>query len=110
MDVGADQLALVATLGTALAVGLGLFFLMVVLGRRIWAWIFGASTQSRENHTMAPVGEPKSEADYPIPVTATDLFAIRSNLGAVARQLEDLERKLREASNLGDNVLELKRK
>jgi hypothetical protein len=64
---------------------------IVGFARALWRWIAGGPP---EKSVPAPV--PASEAaKLDGTVTASDLFAVRSNLNAVARQLEDLEIKLR---------------
>jgi hypothetical protein len=91
---GSGQYSSAVVLGIVLAVGLILFFLAVLLGRAVWRWITGTGRQSRLNQKQ----EPKLEAPEQINATgvsASDLFVIRSNLNAVTRQIEDLERRLR---------------
>jgi hypothetical protein len=57
----------------------------------VWRWMVGGKQAA-----PTPPHAPRQEVMVGDPVvTASDLFAIRSNLGAVARQLEDLEQKLR---------------
>ncbi|MBA1156721.1 hypothetical protein [Microvirga mediterraneensis] len=97
---GSDQLGAAVTLGIVLAVGLLLFVLVALIVRAIWRWIAGSGSK------------PKNQGDEPMldvkpaigtsGVSASDLFVIRTNLNAVARQVEDLERRLRLAS--GDQV------
>jgi hypothetical protein len=91
MDFDWDQMLAVAILGAAAAVGLGVVFLASRLVRALLRWVVGANSANA-------VVEPEPAArnpSLPQPVCASDLFAVRSNLDAVSRQLEDLERKLR---------------
>jgi predicted RND superfamily exporter protein len=85
-----DQLGSAVLLGIVLAVGLVLFFLAAWLVRVAWRWMVEGSSQRTEQKQ-----EPKPEVAQPSGVSASDLFVIRSNLNAVARQVEDLERRLR---------------
>lgn len=95
MGISEDQLAAVGVLGVALALGLALLFLLVLLARQVWRWVTGARRQNSQVHRVPSKQDPGSEtAAFPATV-ASDLFTIRSNLAAVARQIEDLERKLR---------------
>ncbi|WP_114945876.1 hypothetical protein [Microvirga calopogonii] len=94
---GSDQLGSAVTLGIVLAVGLILFSLIAWLGLAIWRWIAGSGSKSKKQ-----ASEPKLDLGPSIDasgVSASDLFVIRSNLNAVARQVEDLERRLRLASS-----------
>jgi hypothetical protein len=91
---GSDQISSAVMLGAVLAVGLALFFLLIWLVRGVWRWMTGGGQQTRSAQDQ----EPKFDSAKPIngsAVSASDLFVVRSNLNAVARQLEDLERKLR---------------
>ena len=91
---GGDQYSSAVVLGVVLAVGLILFFLIVLLGRAVWRWLTGSGKQSR----LKAKQEPKLEAPKqlnPTGILASDLFVIRTNLNAVSRQIEDLERSLR---------------
>ncbi len=91
---GSDQYSSAVVLGIVLAVGLILFFLALLLGHAVWRWITGYGRRSRLDQKQ----ESKFEAPeqiHPTGVSASDLFVIRSNLNAVARQIEDLERRLR---------------
>jgi hypothetical protein len=94
MGISEDQLAAVGVLGVALALGLGLLFLLVLLARQTWRWVTGAHPQNSQGHGTLSNQDPGSETAFP-PTIASDLFTIRSNLAAVSRQIEDLERKLR---------------
>jgi hypothetical protein len=92
---GSDQLGSAVTLGLVLAVGLILFSLVAWLVLAIWRWVAGSGSKPKD-------GEPKFDLTPAIGasgVSASDLFVIRSNLNAVARQVEDLERRLRLASH-----------
>jgi hypothetical protein len=83
-----------ALLGIAAAFGLGTLILTLSLVRALIRWAVGASGSTR-----AAGHEPVSSTVLvPHPVSGSDLFAVRSNLDAVSRQLEDLERKLRRAT------------
>jgi hypothetical protein len=88
-----DQMLAVALLAAAAAVGLGLVALTFRLVSGFIKWALGAETANRpaRSEPAAPVALPAQ------PVCASDLFAVRSNLDAVSRQLEDLEKKLRRA-------------
>jgi len=95
--VGSDQLGSAVTLGVVLAIGLILFFLVAWLVLAIGRWIAGSGSKPKKQDD-----EPKLDLKSAIGssgVSASDLFVIRSNLNAVARQVEDLERKLRLASH-----------
>jgi hypothetical protein len=95
MGISEDQLTAVGLLGVALALGLGLLVLIVLLARQVWRWVTGARPQNSQVHGVPSKQDPGSEtAPFP-PTIASDLFTIRSNLAAVSRQIEDLERKLR---------------
>jgi hypothetical protein len=88
-----DQLGSVVTLGIVLAIGLVLFFLAACLIRAVWRWMIGSGSKHTDQRP-----EPGLELLQSIDasgVSASDLFIIRSNLNAVARQVEDLERRLR---------------
>jgi len=94
---GSDQLGSAVTLGLVLAVGLILFSLVAWLVLAIWRWVAGNGSKPKKQE-----GEPKLDLTPAIGasgVSASDLFVIRSNLNAVARQVEDLERRLRLASH-----------
>jgi 5-bromo-4-chloroindolyl phosphate hydrolysis protein len=93
MDLG-DQYSSAVMLGVVLAVGLILFFTVVLLGRAVWRWITGSGKQSRQEQKQELRHEGAQQIN-PIGLSAADLFVIRSNLNAVARQIEDLERRLR---------------
>jgi hypothetical protein len=97
MEVGWDQMVAVALLTIAAAVGIGTLLLALSLIRALIRWIVGAGV-SNDAALKEPVG---SSALLSHPVSASDLFAVRSNLDAVSRQLEDLERKLRSAPRAG---------
>jgi hypothetical protein len=84
-----SQVSALGVIAAAVAVCIVLAFGVVSLIRGVWTWVAG---QERE----APKVGATPEAILPgAVVTASDIFAIRSNLAAVARQLEDLESKLR---------------
>ena len=95
---GSDQLGSAVTIGIVLAVGLMLFCVLVWLARAVWRWVTGNSPNPKPQKK-----EPRPELTQSFGeagVSASDLFVIRSNLNAVARQVEDLERRLRlEASS-----------
>lgn len=91
---GSDQLGSVVTLGIGLAVGLMLFLLIAWLVRAIWRWMIGEGRQVDRGREQEPKFDPVKPIG-PSGVSASDLFVIRSNLNAVARQIEDLERRLR---------------
>jgi hypothetical protein len=93
MEVGWDQMLALALLTTAAAVGIGALMLAFSLIRALIRWIVGAGgSEAIAGH------EPVTSSALPSPpVSASDLFAVRSNLDAVSRQLEDLEKKLRRA-------------
>jgi flagellar biosynthesis/type III secretory pathway M-ring protein FliF/YscJ len=104
---GIDQLGSAVTLGIVLAVGIVVFFLAAWLIRAVWRWMTGGSPKRRDQRQ-----EPKFELAQPTNasgVSASDLFVIRSNLNAVARQVEDLERRLRLSSNERGKVAETPR-
>jgi hypothetical protein len=93
MEVGWDQMMAVALLTIAAAVGIGTVIVALRLMRALIRWVAGASG----SHAVV-VREPATSTTLlPHPVSASDLFAVRSNLDAVSRQLEDLENKLRRA-------------
>jgi hypothetical protein len=104
---GSDQLGSAVTLGIVVAVGIGVFCLVAWLLRAVWRWMTGSrSTPKAERQ------KPKLELAQPTSasgVTASDLFVIRSNLNAVARQVEDLERRLRLGSSDREKVTEMSR-
>lgn len=110
MNVGGDELIATILLSAAVALGLGFFFLLVLLGRRIWAWMIGGPSRTRSQRKETNKPNPAPEAPYVPMITAADLYAIRSNLDAVSRQIEDLERRLRLHSIAPANVVELPRK
>jgi hypothetical protein len=93
MEMG-DQYSSAVLLGVVLAVGLILFFIVVLLGRAVWRWIMGSGKQGRRNQKQEPSFEGAGQIN-PAALSAADLFVIRSNLNSVARQIEDLERRLR---------------
>jgi hypothetical protein len=97
MEVGWDQMLALALLTTAAAVGIGALMLAFSLIRALIRWIVGAGgSEAIAGH------EPVTSSALPSPpVSASDLFAVRSNLDAVSRQLEDLEKKLRRAPHAG---------
>ncbi|MGO4525077.1 hypothetical protein AB4097_09470 [Microvirga sp. 2MCAF35] len=94
---GSDQLGSAVTLGIVLAVGLILFSLVAWLVLAVWRWVAGNGSKPRKQEDVPKLDlQPTAGASG---VSASDLFVIRSNLNAVARQVEDLERKLRLASS-----------
>jgi hypothetical protein len=102
-----DQLGSAVTLGIVVAVGPGVFFLVALLLRAVWRWITGSRRKPK-----AEMQEPKLELAQPTSasgVSASDLFVIRSNLNAVARHVEDLERRLRLSSRDREMVAEMPR-
>jgi flagellar biosynthesis/type III secretory pathway M-ring protein FliF/YscJ len=101
---GSDQLGSAVTLGFVVAVGLVLFFLAAWLARAVWRWMTRGGPKQKDQRQ-----EPKLELAQPTnasSVSASDLFVIRSNLNAVARQVEDLERRLRLSSSEREKVTE----
>jgi 5-bromo-4-chloroindolyl phosphate hydrolysis protein len=93
MELG-DQYSSAVLPGVVLAVGLILFFIFVMLGRALWRWVAGSGKQGRQEQKQEPRYEGAQQIN-PVGLSAADLFVIRSNLNAVARQIEDLERRLR---------------
>jgi membrane protein implicated in regulation of membrane protease activity len=110
MSIDAGQLIAISLMGVALAFGISLFYLLVLLAKWTWRWVAGTRPQSQQPQTRTPQQELGSEAAYAAPVSASDLYVIRSNLDAVARQIEDLERKLKLSETYGSNIVSLKRK
>ncbi|MFC5483202.1 hypothetical protein ACFPNZ_09280 [Microvirga aerilata] len=108
MGIEGDQLIAISLMGVALAFGTGLFYLLVLLAKRIWTWVAGTRPQQQQNQTSQQ--EFSSEVAQAAPITASDLYVIRSNLDAVSRQVEDLERKLRLSDVHGTNIINLKRR
>ena len=92
MEVG-DQMLAVALLAIAAAAGIGTLLLALSLVRALIRWIVGAGG----SNDLAGHEPPASSTVASPPVSASDLFAVRSNLDALSRQLEDLEKKLRRA-------------
>ncbi len=91
MTIEWSQISAIGVIAAAVAVCIALVLGLVGLLRRIWKWVAGG----RETPVTPSVG-PKPEAiSLDSAVTASDIFAVRSNLNAVSRQLEDLENKLR---------------
>jgi hypothetical protein len=93
MELG-DQYSSAVLLGVVLAVGLILFFIFVMLGRALWRWVTGSGKQGRQEQKQESRCEGAQQIN-PVGLSAADLFVIRSNLNALARQIEDLERRLR---------------
>ncbi|WP_262268287.1 MULTISPECIES: hypothetical protein [Microvirga] len=91
---GSDQLGSAVTLGIVLAVGVALVLLLVGLVRAVWRWMIGGTRSAKGARKQEPRLDPV-EPIGPAGVTASDLFVVRSNLNAIARQVEDLERRLR---------------
>jgi hypothetical protein len=110
MGLDAGQLIAISLMGVALAFGLGLFYLLVRLARWTWRWVAGARPQSQQQRARTPQQELGSDTAYAAPVSASDLYVIRSNLDAVARQVEDLERRLNLSETYGSKIVSLKRK
>lgn len=91
MDIEWSQVSAIGVLAAAAAVCIVLVVGIIGLLRRLWRWIAGEA-QPRET----PKAPAKLEAVSPdSAVSASDIFAVRSNLAAVSRQLEDLENRLR---------------
>jgi hypothetical protein len=87
-----SQVSALGVLAAGAAILIVLALGLVSLVRRLGRWIAGGTSAPEADQSA---GKP---ADPVIPdpiVTASDLFAVRSNLNAVARQLEDLESRLR---------------
>ena len=93
MNVASEQMLAVAVLGAAAAAGLGIMLVLALLLRGLWRWALGNGLSKSSNQPQAG-GLP---APLLNPLAASDLLAIRSNLDAVSRQIEDLEKKLRRA-------------
>ena len=70
----------------------------------------GRPSQKQKPPEQVSTREQGSRLSDTGPVSAADLYVIRSNLNAVSRQVEDLERKLRLTESYGANVVNLKRK
>jgi hypothetical protein len=102
MDVS-DQLGSAVTLGIVVAVGLGVFFLVALLLRAVWRWITGSRRKPKAEMQEPELAQPTSASG----VSASDLFIISSNLNAVARHVEDLERRLRLSSRDREKVAEM---
>jgi hypothetical protein len=85
-----SQISALGVLAAAAAVCVVLLVGFVSLLRRMGKWIAGGN-RPREAQTSV---KPEAVSSDSV-VTASDIFAIRSNLAAVSRQLEDLENKLR---------------
>lgn len=90
MNLDWNQAAAVGALATFALVGLALLYALLHLARGAAWWISGAQ---RASHPVEPAARGPGRSD-PV-VTAADLLAIRSNLMAVTRQIEDLERRIR---------------
>ncbi|MBQ0823834.1 hypothetical protein HPT29_015645 [Microvirga terrae] len=91
---GSDQLGSAVTLGIVLAVGVVLVLLLIWLVRAVWRWMMGDTRSAKKAQKQEPVADPVKPIGS-AGVTASDLFVVRSNLNAIARQVEDLERRLR---------------
>jgi hypothetical protein len=85
-----DQAVAIGTLIGCAVLALGVLLALLRLVRSVGRWVFGGS---RPPAVPLPAAGPAAPFDPA--VTAADLVAIRSNLGAVSRQIEDLERRLR---------------
>jgi hypothetical protein len=100
---GSDQLGSAVTTGIVLAVGLMLFLLLAWLARAVWRWVTGGGSNPKAQRKELKLELGRSLGE--VGVSASDLFVIRSNLNAVARQVEDLERRLRlETSSRAKNL------
>jgi hypothetical protein len=106
---GTTAQVVVTTVGALIALGLVVFYLVMLLARRIWRWITGSG--------KAVSKEAARSADsviIPLPlsrdVTSADFLVVKSNLMAVMRQIEDLERRSRaQGANQNDtNVLRMR--
>jgi hypothetical protein len=86
-----SQVSALGVIAAAVAVCIVLVFGVVGLVRRVWTWVAG-DRRLRETSKVSTTPEAILAGGV---VTASDIFAIRSNLAAVSRQLEDLESKLR---------------
>jgi hypothetical protein len=104
---GSDQLGSAVTLGIVMAVGIVAFFVAAWLIRAVWRWMTGGSPKRRDlrQETKFELAQPTNASG----VSASDLFVIRSNLNAVARQVEDLERRLRLSSSERGKVADMPR-
>jgi hypothetical protein len=87
------QLSSAVMLGVALAFGLLVFVVVALLARVMWRWMLGG-TQKGRGERQEPQFEGTQLTGVSF-VSATDLFVIKTNLNAVVRQVEDLERRLR---------------
>jgi hypothetical protein len=85
-----DQAVAIGTLIGCAVLAFGVLFALLRLARSVGRWVFGGSRPP-----PAPSPSDRPAAPFDPAVTAADLVAIRSNLSAVSRQIEDLERKLR---------------
>jgi hypothetical protein len=110
MHLDAGQLIAISLIGAALAFGIGVFYLLVLLAKWTCRWVAGTGPQTQQPRTQTPQKELVSEGDHVAPVSASDLYVIRSNLNAVARQVEGLEQKLKLSEAYGPNIVSLKRK
>ena len=110
MSIDGGQLIAISLIGVALASGIGLFYLGVLLLKRTWTGIVGSRPRSQRQEELKPPQELNLGSPHAAPITAADLYVIRSNLDAVSRQVEDLERKLRLSETHGSNIINLKRK
>ena len=104
---GSDQLGSAVMLGIVFAVGLVLFFLAAWLVRAVWRWMTGSGSKPKDQGREPELG--LSQSIGATGVSASDLFVIRSNLNAVARQVEDLERRLRLAPSDHAKAIETSR-
>ena len=104
---GSDQLGSAVMLGVVFVVGLILLFLAAWLIRAVWRWMIGGRSKPKGQGREPELG--LSQSIGGTGVSASDLFVIRSNLNAVARQVEDLERRLRLASSDHAKVVETSR-
>lgn len=90
MKLDWDQAVAIGILIICALLALGVFFALLRLATGVGRWVSGGS---RPPSSPPPAARPA--APFDATVTAADLVAIRSNLDAVSRQIEDLERRLR---------------
>jgi hypothetical protein len=86
-----NQAIALGTLALVALFGLGLVLGLVQMDRGVTRWV--SSGRLRPPCEGEPAARPATA--FEAPVTATDLYVVRSNLDAVLRQVEDLERRLR---------------
>jgi hypothetical protein len=110
MSIDAGQLIAISLIGFALALGIGLLYGLVCLARWTWAWVVGAHPQPQKQQGPSPQPERSPRVAHAAPITASDLHVIRSNLDAVSRQVEDLERRLRLSEGSETKIINLQRR